>query len=377
MKQDEINKMAKERFENGMRENLPHIKFSGYIRSAMNMSCECSKCGYKWNRSPNQFYRDNKWRDCPNCMKVNSEQRQDNDALRNEILKKYPDMNIITTLITTKRDSILFTFKNNAEIVYRMNISQLLKDGERTFVRYWDTEIYIKELQKINPNIECLGVFTNFNQKILHHCTIHNEYLYIDPAHALRGQGCKMCKLEKIGNAKRKSVNDYTRQLHMLNPNIELDECYVSGNKPTRHRCKKCGFRWNPYPCNLLKDARCPMCESVSSKGENEISSILDKNNVDYIPQHRFDDCRNIKPLPFDFYIKGKNTCIEFQGKQHYEPVQFGGISEEVANENLIEVRQRDLIKSNFCRSENIRLIVIPYWDFNNIEKILTSEKII
>lgn len=50
-------------------------------------------------------------------------------------------------------------------MVYKMHISQLLKDGERTFVRYWDTEIYKKELAKTNATIECIDSFENFNKK--------------------------------------------------------------------------------------------------------------------------------------------------------------------------------------------------------------------
>lgn len=81
--------------------------------------------------------------------------------------------------------------------------------------------------------------------------------------------------------------------------------------------------------------------------------------------------------MPFDFYIPDKNICIEFQGKQHYQNVQFGGISEELANENLIENQKRDLIKFNYCKNNSIQLVIIPYWDFNNIEDILKSKKII
>ncbi len=70
MKQEEINRLAKEKFENGMREHLPHIKYDGYVRSAKNMNCECSICSHKWLRSPNQFNRDDKWKDCPNCVLI-------------------------------------------------------------------------------------------------------------------------------------------------------------------------------------------------------------------------------------------------------------------------------------------------------------------
>lgn len=376
MKQEQINKLAKEKFENGMRKNLPHIKYNGYIRSAQNMNCECSICGHKWLRSPNQFYRENKWKDCPNCVRIHSKYQSDNVELRRQILNKYPNMNILTKVIKTKRDSILFTF-DDKDTLYQMHISQLLKDGKRTFVKYWDTNVYKTELKKVNSNIECKESFVNFTTKILHHCKIHNIDFYIDPTHSLRGQGCSQCKLEKIGNAKRKSTGDYIKQLHNKHPNIDLNGKYISGKQSTPHICRNCGFEWNPYPINLLKRGGCPVCEKTISLGEQKIIFILKKHKITYFSQFRFDDCRNKYPLPFDFYIPDKNACIEFQGKQHYEPAQFGGITIEEANNNLKGVKKRDLIKSIYCKNNYINLILIPYWDFNNIEEILDREKIL
>lgn len=103
MKQEEINKIAKEKFETGMNTNLPHIKYDGYVRSAKNMNCECLKCGHKWLRSPNHFCRNNKWNDCPNCISLDSKSIKDNEVLRNAILDKYPNMNILTEIIRTKK----------------------------------------------------------------------------------------------------------------------------------------------------------------------------------------------------------------------------------------------------------------------------------
>lgn len=258
-----------------------------------------------------------------------------------------------------------------------MHISQLLKDGERTFVKYWDTNVYKIELENVNPNIECKEEFINFKTKILHYCRIHKIDFYINPIHSLSGQGCPKCKLDKIGNARRKSIDDYVKQLHNKHPNIDLNGKYVSGNLPTPHICRNCGFEWNPYPINLLKRGGCPICENTISLGEQTIISILEKHKVTYYSQFRFDDCRNKYPLPFDFYIPDKNTCIEFQGKQHYEPTQFGGITIEEANSNLKGVKKRDSIKSSYCKNNSINLILIPYWDFNNIEEILDREKIL
>ena len=62
--------------------------------------------------------------------------------------------------------------------------------------------------------------------------------------------------------------------------------------------------------------------------------------------------------LPFDFYLKNLNICIEFNGKQHYEPIEyFGGIN------SLKSQIKRDLIKREYCYNNNIHLIIIKYDD--------------
>ena len=107
-------------------------------------------------------------------------------------------------------------------------------------------------------------------------------------------------------------------------------------------------------PNDHLNGNGCPCCKT--SKGELNIKMILDKNNIKYIQQHKFDDCRYINPLPFDFYLPHLNTCIEYDGIQHFEPVVFFG------GERGLSILQRtDLIKNNYCMDNNIILIRVDY----------------
>ena len=66
-----------------------------------------------------------------------------------------------------------------------------------------------------------------------------------------------------------------------------------------------------------------------ASSGEVYIANYLSNNNILYIPQYKIDECRNKNPLPFDFGIIDENEkllgLIEFQGKQHYEPIDYFG----------------------------------------------------
>lgn len=126
-------------------------------------------------------------------------------------------------------------------------------------------------------------------------------------------------------------------------------------------------------PSSALQ-GKCGCSKCVRSKGEKSIENILNKMNISYISQHKFNDCIDKKPLPFDFYLPTYNIAIEYQGEQHYNPVCFCSISKEQAESNLLLTRKHDEIKKTYCQSNNIDLLEISYWDFDNIENILKEK---
>lgn len=82
-------------------------------------------------------------------------------------------------------------------------------------------------------------------------------------------------------------------------------------------------------------------------------------------------ECKNNRSLPFDFYLPEYNTCIEYDGEQHFYPIDFsfGKLSHENVLEKFIDVKKNDSIKTNFCKKEGINLLRISYKQ--NIKKEL------
>ena len=73
--------------------------------------------------------------------------------------------------------------------------------------------------------------------------------------------------------------------------------------------------------------------------------------------------------LSYDFYLNDYNTCIEYNGEQHYRPVNiFGG--EKRFKKQLLH----DNLKRQYCEINNINLIIVPYWEKENIENFLMGE---
>ncbi len=110
----------------------------------------------------------------------------------------------------------------------------------------------------------------------------------------------------------------------------------------------------------------CKKCSD--SFGEKRISKFLDDYNINYYKEHKFEDCVNIYPLRFDFYIPFMRTCIEFDGIQHFEPIEFFG-----GEESFKRLKQNDSIKTQYCEENYIDLIRIKYTQVDDIENILSK----
>ena len=124
---------------------------------------------------------------------------------------------------------------------------------------------------------------------------------------------------------------------------------------------KTCGHKWESSPKkHIYYKQGCPNYND--SIGEKDIKILLNDANIKYVIQKKFDDCRNINPLPFDFYLLDYNICIEFDGVQHYESIEwFGG--QDALDKNIL----RDSIKNKYCEKNNIKLYRISYLDNINV----------
>lgn len=165
----------------------------------------------------------------------------------------------------------------------------------------------------------------------------------------------------------RKRTFDYAKE-----NNIELKSHYIGANDEliVDFGCKHGFYATTPH--NLKRSyGDCPYC--FSSKGEEEIAKFLTLWGYDFVREKRFKECKREGLLPFDFYIESLNLCIEFDGIQHYEAVKFYSKTAEEA-QKAFEIRQlNDNIKNQFCKDNEIKLLRIPYYEYDNIEQILSK----
>jgi len=103
--------------------------------------------------------------------------------------------------------------------------------------------------------------------------------------------------------------------------------------------------------------------KKTGSCGEQEVEKYLTDNLIQYRLEHTFD---SLKGYRFDFYIPELRTCIEFDGMQHYKPVDFFG-----GDSSFIKGLERDERKNKYCEDNGLTLIRIPFYYINQINELL------
>jgi hypothetical protein len=108
------------------------------------------------------------------------------------------------------------------------------------------------------------------------------------------------------------------------------------------------------------------------SKGEKRIIEFLNTHNIKFELEKTFPDClgrTGRKPLRFDFFLLDYNILIEYDGEHHYKPVNKGYRAKYVHERTVIN----DKIKDNYIKEKGVGLLRIPYWEYDQIDEILTE----
>lgn len=214
-------------------------------------------------------------------------------------------------------------------------------------------------------------------------CDCGSEPLIVD-GYSLTSGRCKSCGcIKKEINTRRHEESQYNQ---MQKNNIkaiqeELKRNEIVGNvygflkvdayvySKNKHRyytctCLNCGGQVVVRRSNLTS-YHTISCGCVKSKGEEKISKILNKNGISFVRQYTHKNCVYKHLLSFDFAIFKNNhliCLIEYDGKQHFEPIEFFG-----GEEGFKEQQIRDEVKNNFCKNNNIPLIRIKESEIDNI----------
>ena len=365
-----------------------------YINSKTKLEIEC-KCGNKFQASYEKFTRKiNPKQQCNECGK---KMTGDKNRLKYSEVKRYIE-------------------SMGCEL-----ISQIYKEGQIPLEIRCKTcgEIYSVSFVvfKFKGKHECDSCV---NKKLSDNYTLSYEFVKNKIENSIFSNGCRLISKEYISNntlleIQCKCGNTFTTTLANFESNgkNQCNECgenirqlktteatrfsyeYVKEFIETNSECKLisdtyinvetklelqcgCGEHFRVSFKNFKKryQRRCQSC--TKSRFELMVKDYLKSRNVKFKQEYRFDDCKDKNTLPFDFVILDDDSnilhLIECDGKQHFSPVQFGGISIERAELNFILTKQHDATKTDYCIDNNINLIRIPYLDIDIIEEVLDEQ---
>lgn len=206
-------------------------------------------------------------------------------------------------------------------------------------------------------------------------CPIHGEFWQMPYLHINNKNGCPKCNRFKKSNTEefiRKA-----KEIHGGKYGYSKVE-YINSKMKVCIMCKKHGeFMQSPH-MHLLGQG-CPKCKS--SKLENSIKRILDKNEIDYVFQYR--NKKLLGNQTFDFFIPNKNIALECQGGQHFYLADFGKHDLEYSKKEFNLIQQRDNLKIQKCKENGIKLIhYVPFEKYygtykNEIHNIEELEKML
>jgi very-short-patch-repair endonuclease len=222
---------------------------------------------------------------------------------------------------------------------------------------------FIKKAYKVHGDIyDYTKVkYVNSLTKVTIVCKEHAEFRQVPNSH-LQGRGCPECAGK--GERNNDTFIRTSKQVHGdLYDYSKVD--YKSSKTKVLIGCQRHGF-FKQMPNHHLRGVGCSKCGA--SHGESKIELALKSVGMAYESQRRFSECKNNKPLPFDFYVPSCNLLIEYDGKQHFEPMGFFG-----GEAGLRIIQKHDKIKDEFASKCGYNLLRIKYTEFDRIEDILSE----
>lgn len=330
-----------------------------YVNAKDKIRVKHNKCNCIYSVSPTNFIKGSR---CPYCS---GNHKKTDDEFRKEI------QDLVGTeyrfLDKYVNDSTKLRVKHNwCGNIYEVKPTNFLS-GKRCPYCYGNRKKTDKEFNQevfdlVGDEYTFLDDYVNDYTKLkVKHNQCENTY-EVSPSSFLQGHGCPYC----FGKHK-KSNEQFQQEVYDLvgNEYTFLDK-YINTDTKLRIKHNRCENIYEVKPSNFLFGYRCPYCNSP--KGETVITKLLDTFSIEYEYQKTFPDLKDKSYLSYDFYIPDQNILIEYQGIQHYQPVDhFGG------DDRFMVQQKHDQTKLDYAKEHGYNLIAVPYTEdtFSKIKRYL------
>ncbi len=224
-------------------------------------------------------------------------------------------------------------------------------------INKYDTNYFIKYAIEVHADKYDYSQSQCFNatDKVEINCPLHGTFSQNANQH-LQGHGCPKCNFDQMAEDRTMGKEIFIiKSKELFGKKYDYSKVeYINGQKNVCLICQIHGeFKVTPNN-HLSKKSGCPICNE--SKLERELASVLDKINVKYERQKRFNW---LGRQSLDIYLPEHNLAIECQGIQHFAPVDFAGKGKKWANQSFEKIKEKDDIKLKKCLEHNINMIYL------------------
>ncbi|MEH7223217.1 hypothetical protein V7112_05320 [Bacillus sp. JJ1566] len=332
---------------------------STYVDSKTHIDILHVKCGKVSPISPSKFLQGNRCRYCYGSLRIEHEwflQKVEQLVGKEyrvlsmyQSMHKHVDMEHVTC-------GHQFPVKPNNFIRLNTRCPNCAGNQKKTTAEF-KKEVYCL----VGEEYEVLGEYLNTNTPIdIKHVKCGKVYS-VTPANFLRERRCALCQ----GKA-AKTIEMFGKEVFdLVGDEYAVLGGYVDSNTKIEMKHHSCGYTFSIVPHSFLSGTRCPACNI--NKGQKRIVDHLKNRNLPFEVEYKIPCRLRLDVAVLDPKHPGKLLAVfEFQGPQHYQPIGFFG-----GREKFRRQIKNDQKKRLYCMKNDIRLIIIPYWEYDQIEKII------
>jgi hypothetical protein len=197
--------------------------------------------------------------------------------------------------------------------------------------------------------------YVALNKHITIVCPAHGEFTQRADGHLK--YGCEQCYYDE----KLLSQDEFITKAKAFHGDRYdySNTVYVKSTLPVEIICKEHGM-FKQIAGEHMRGSGCPICKS--SRGEIKTYYKLKSFDLNVIREYKLPN-NNYR---YDFYIPELNILIEYDGIQHFKPVDFFG-----GEKAFEEIRIRDNLKNEYAALHKVILIRVPYTEFDTLTNFL------
>ena len=363
------------------------VKSNTYVNAHTKLLIIHNKCGYGWKVTPLRFNRGQR---CPICSKKpkDSAERLAYEVLIDTNNNWYLDYNTKSDIFLTSRVNLInwktgesvnltwnkFRVGGINDSSFKYLVSSIKNNSVKKRVQL--TKLAISKITPplvfkhhfdsiVNGNYMLLSPYQGSNKKIkVKHLVCGNTYWVRQDKFINEGQRCAWCASHHSIQSYSKRLSDVSKSRYILINNNE----FKNSKSYATYLCTRCGRRFKQRADLMLQGYGCPYCNQ--STGERLVDRVL--SQVYQLEESQDFYYGYVLPnkLHLDFYLPSSNLAIEYDGKQHYVPVDYFG-----GEEGFKKIQDRDRKKDKYCKEYGIKLIRIPYTinTYRGIKELLAS----